>query len=233
MNKNITNVIRLTMDELLPPFLRNSKTFMYPLFYIWYRGENVDKLMEFKNRFYELSEAEYAEYYQLHKTLRGEGTDMSRESLQFVKDHLGDDKGQSIIDVGCGNGYMLKQIRQWGYTNLSGSDIVEEELGIDINFKQGNIENLPFADNEFDVVICNHTIEHVLDPQKAVSELKRIAKKRLILTTPVQRFSKYTFDLHLNFFPIKSYLLHLMKIPNNKCVNNKGDWSFVGYLDKE
>lgn len=221
------------MDTLLPPFLRDSKWFMYPMFHIWYKGKNVQKLMDFKQRFHELSEEEYAEYYRIHRPLTGRGTDMSRECLQFVKDHVGEDKGQAIVDIGCGSGYMLNQLKEWGYTNLSGSDIIEIDLGPDIDFKQGNIEHLPYPDNAFDTVICNHTIEHVLNPQKAISELKRITRKRLIITTPVQKFSKYTFDLHLNFFPIKSYLLHLIQIPDNKCVNNKGDWSFVGYLDKE
>lgn len=233
MNKNVTNTIRVAMDALLPPFLRESKWFMYPLFYIWYKGNNVEKLMEFKSNFHELSEEEYGEYYRIHRPLTNRGTDMSRECIQFVKDHLGDDKNQSIVDIGCGSGYMLKEIKKWGYDNLAGCDIVEVDLGPEIPFKQGNIEHLPYPDNAFDVVICNHTIEHVLDPAKAVSELKRIARKKILLATPVQRFSKYTFDLHLNFFPLKSNLLHLMKIPNNKCINNKGDWSFVGYLDKE
>jgi hypothetical protein len=49
MNRRLTNTIRFVMDELLPPIIRDNKYFMYPFFYIWYKGNNVKVHMEFKN----------------------------------------------------------------------------------------------------------------------------------------------------------------------------------------
>ena len=46
----------------------------------------------------------------------------------------------------------------------------------------GNVEELPFADNAFDVVCCRMVLEHVLDPVKACNELKRVAKRGFLET---------------------------------------------------
>lgn len=40
-----------------------------------------------------------------------------------------------------------------------------------------DIHNIPFGENEFDVAICNHVMEHVEDDIKAMSEIRRVLKK--------------------------------------------------------
>lgn len=45
-----------------------------------------------------------------------------------------------------------------------------------------NVENLPFADKEFDFVYCSHVLEHTQNPEKACQELMRIARKGFIET---------------------------------------------------
>lgn len=68
------------------------------------------------------------------------------------------------------------------------------------DYYQGNIENLPFEDNSFDVVMATHTLEHVIDFEKAVKELKRITKQTLCVVVPCQRAYYYTLDEHVRFF---------------------------------
>lgn len=41
---------------------------------------------------------------------------------------------------------------------------------------KADIQNLPFEENSFDVIFCNHVLEHVEDDQKALSELFRVMK---------------------------------------------------------
>ena len=72
------------------------------------------------------------------------------------------------------------------------------------NYSTQNIKNLKFKDSFFDTVICCHTIEHIPDINSAVNELKRIAKKEIIIVVPKQRFYFYTLDLHLHFSQIDS-----------------------------
>lgn len=42
---------------------------------------------------------------------------------------------------------------------------------------KANILNLPFEDNSFDLIFCNHVLEHIEDDHKAMSELYRVLKK--------------------------------------------------------
>lgn len=81
--------------------------------------------------------------------------------------------------------------------------------------------------------MCNHTLEHVIRSYKAVEEIKRVAKNRVIITVPRQRYSKYTFDLHINFYPQKIDLIALMDIEYFTCVDSDGDWSFIGLKKRE
>jgi ubiquinone/menaquinone biosynthesis C-methylase UbiE len=74
-------------------------------------------------------------------------------------------------------------------------------------FLEANVEALPFPDRQFDTVVCTHTLEHVRDLAKSLSELRRLAKKKLVIVVPKQRPYRYTFDLHLHFFPYRSSLL--------------------------
>jgi len=47
------------------------------------------------------------------------------------------------------------------------------------------MENMPFADKEFDYARCHHGIEHCTDPDAACSELVRIAKEGIISFPPM------------------------------------------------
>lgn len=230
MNKNITIVLRYILDELLPPFIRNSKFFMYPLFFLWYKGKNVSKLMDFKKTFHLLNEKEFEKYYEIHSAPQ-RITDISSAVGKFIFEKLNGDNPKKIIDVGCGNGYLLKGLQKKGFSNLTGFDIIERDFkAYDISFVKGNIESLPFQDKEFDVVICNQTLEHIINFDKAVSEIKRICKEKVIISVPCQKYYLYTFDLHINFFPIESYLINSLKFERYECIKFSGTWVFIGYI---
>jgi predicted SAM-dependent methyltransferase len=59
-----------------------------------------------------------------------------------------------------------------------------------------DIQNIPFDDDSFDVVICNHVLEHVKDDKKAMSEIFRILKKDgfALLQVPIDVNRKKTFE---------------------------------------
>ncbi len=203
---------------------------MYPAFYIWFKGKNVLKNMEFKSVFHKLSKEEYNSYYNEYEYISTRETDLSSKSIEFITRNIQMNKSDKLIEIGCGSGYLLDKISKLGY-NIVGCDLVDVGLSKKgLSFVQGDIESLPFSENEFDVVICNHTLEHIIDVAKAVEELKRIAKKKIIITVPCQRYYKYTFDLHINFFPQDSFLINLMGIENYQCKKIGGDWSYIGFL---
>lgn len=94
-----------------------------------------------------------------------------------------------VLEAGCGIGAQTKIIATKNpETNFISIDISENSLkeaaetikSLNINnveFKQANIYNLPFADETFDSVIICFVLEHLHNPVKALGELKRVLKK--------------------------------------------------------
>ncbi len=102
-----------------------------------------------------------------------------------------------ILELGCGHGLLWKENADripsgWDITlsDLSSGmlDSVWRNLvvtGRNYKFKEIDAQQIPFADETFDVVIANHMLYHVPDRAKAFAEIKRVLKPggRLIATT--------------------------------------------------
>lgn len=87
----------------------------------------------------------------------------------------------SLLDVGCGNGKFIRQMRSLGW-NACGVDpdpaAVAQGLRTGLKVFQGSIMDLP-PNPRYDVITLNHVIEHVPDPIFLLAE----CKKRLTPTT--------------------------------------------------
>ncbi len=233
MNRNITNTIRYILDECIPPVIRDSRWFMYPFFYIWYKGKKVDLYMDFKSKVYDMSQEEYEQSYrELDCLATDRPTDMNQQSIDYMLAQIPDEQLR-LLDVGCGRGFWLQQVQKHKkQAQLTGCDVYDSLPLTGIDYVQGNIERLPFPDNAFDIVTCHHTIEHLRDVPLAVAELKRVAKKMLFIVTPCQKYYYYTMDMHINFYPVKEYLQHAIQIKEHSCKNIWGDWVYIGKLNK-
>ncbi|WP_445382807.1 class I SAM-dependent methyltransferase [Robiginitalea sp. IMCC43444] len=55
-------------------------------------------------------------------------------------------------------------------------DYITTDLNSPLADVKADICNLPFEDNSFDVILCNHVLEHIPDQEKALSELYRVMK---------------------------------------------------------
>ena len=77
-------------------------------------------------------------------------------------------KDLNILDVGCGNGYLLKKLKNLGFKNLYGIDIskknIESAKDKGVKCIYGDVsKKVPFNDNFFDIVIAVAVLEHLLD----------------------------------------------------------------------
>jgi len=63
------------------------------------------------------------------------------------------------------------------FRNQQNLDYLTTDLHSPLADVKADILDLPFDDNSFDVVICNHVLEHIINDQKAMSELYRVMKK--------------------------------------------------------
>jgi len=199
MNREATNRIRFVLEELLPPFVRDSSIFRVAAKAVW--GDHIDRLADFRRRAPFLTPAEYEALYRDHPRVH-EGTDNSEACIRKITAEV---VGDSICDIGCGTGILLKRIRteRGNMGRYVGVDFVIDDADRieGIEYKAAMIEDLPFEDGAFDTVICTHVIEHLLDYRTAIKELRRVTKKRLIIVVPREREYRYTFNPHFNFFP--------------------------------
>ncbi len=107
--------------------------------------------------------------------------------------------GSTILDLGCGNGSLLKLLNEKINTNGTGVEIslsgVSASHQKGLHVIEGRIdEKLPFADKEFDYAICNVTIQMVMYPEILLQEMKRVAS-HLIISFPNYGFYKNRIDL--------------------------------------
>jgi ubiquinone/menaquinone biosynthesis C-methylase UbiE len=103
---------------------------------------------------------------------------------------LGIAAGERVLDVGCGSGAVTREIaRRVGSRGLAvGIDpspallAVARELahetgsGDHVEFREGNVLQLPFADQSFDVVVCVTVLSHVPRGEAAIPELVRVLR---------------------------------------------------------
>ncbi len=100
-------------------------------------------------------------------------------------------KPNSVLDVGCGEGFTLNKLQQAKIgKQLEGIEYIDEAIALGkklhptLVIKKGNIYKLPYKANSFDVVVCTEVLEHLDDPGNALMELKRVAKKYVVLSVP-------------------------------------------------
>lgn len=98
--------------------------------------------------------------------------DILMKLLENTKDSI-------LLDIGCGDGFVLKRINCKRKTGIDLSyNILEKAKSINIvTLICSDAEKLPFKDNVFDIIICTETLEHVLSPRIVMNEIYRVLKK--------------------------------------------------------
>lgn len=104
--------------------------------------------------------------------------------VKLIMDSL---EGDNILDVGCGEGFVINSLKN---ENMIGVDISEDALTIakiqnpNNRFFRGDIYNLPFQRDDFDIVMSMEVLEHLDIPEKAIYEIKRVSKMYCIFSVP-------------------------------------------------
>ena len=88
-----------------------------------------------------------------------------------------------ILEIGSGLGILAAQVaEQLPEGKMTGIEYAEDQLKKapkdipNLHFVQGDAHHLPFDDNSFDVVYGRYILEHVFDPRRVVSEIRRVLK---------------------------------------------------------
>lgn len=108
-----------------------------------------------------------------------------RKIAKKLAEHYSLTAGQKVLDVGCGMAHLLYELTQVvPGLDVYGIDISEYALRhakeeIRDRLQYGKAQDIPFTDNEFDLVISLTTLHNlkVFDLKKAVQEISRVSKK--------------------------------------------------------
>lgn len=94
-----------------------------------------------------------------------------------------------VLDAGCNEGFLSQALIEAGFhvtsVDLSDDAISKAKQFFGIEVIKADVNNLPFLDNEFDLVIGGELLEHLYNPGKGLSELFRVSRDRVILSLPI------------------------------------------------
>ena len=98
---------------------------------------------------------------------------------------------ETLLDIGCGNGRLLHEIKKRFKVALAGADISESVIEQNINkdascrFFAFNVAEAKISE-KFDVIVCSEVIEHIINPLNAIKNIKDMLNDNgyLILTVP-------------------------------------------------
>ena len=103
-------------------------------------------------------------------------------------------EGRDVLDAACGVGFGAHILRAGGARTVTGVDasaaaIVEarDQAADGLTFTLGDLRELPFDDDSFDLAVCFEAIEHVAEQGRVLDELKRVLRPDgvLAISTPV------------------------------------------------
>ena len=142
-----------------------------------------------------------------------------RAWLDFSMMYLTRVQDGRLLEVGCGNGGMLKGLADLGW-QVAGVDFdpvaVAASKGKGLRVELGTLEAQLYSRNSFDAIVMSHVIEHVHDPIALLSECRRVLAPggKLSLVTPhidafghrLFRSSWFCLDppRHLHLFSVNS-----------------------------
>ena len=102
-----------------------------------------------------------------------------------------------VLDAGCGSGELSKTLYQ------AGSDVISLDISKSyLNRLKGivhhricaSIENLPFRDHAFNIVLCSDVIEHLQTYDEPINELFRVTAGSAIISTPCNGLTRRLFE---------------------------------------
>lgn len=123
-----------------------------------------------------------------------------------------------FLDIACGLGHFCRYMKArnpfleiWGMdfspVGIKYAKELDKVVGMNNKFVLGDAHKLPFEDNSFDVITAMEVIEHISDPVKFITEIKRVLKPNggAFITTPWRDFKGMKSVEHIKEWTPKEF----------------------------
>ncbi len=179
------------------------------------------------------------DYQQFSYYIDGLEKKIANDRVNCLKKELKLSGRLSVFDFGCGDGLFLAQLRNFFPSfELCGLDLSETAVSkgrevYNLNLVAGDLKNVTFEKNYFDLVTSYHVFEHLQNPKEVLKKIYYLLKPRgkVMITTPNE-----------NYFLLKIFQLlykltggklqsHLKKFYNLEHINSFTEKSLRNLLE--
>jgi len=206
LSKNITACVNRCIEMCLPPILADRK--IVAAFFNFLQGRGF--------RYFDVRENPAS--YPRGKRDSDYTTAQKNAVLQLLA-------GPTVLDVGCGSGSYIKFLAQKDFDCIGVDPGCAPLEGTHIKMLRGFVKDFGFQPKSFDTVMSFKTLEHIPDAKAELAGWRVLARKRLILVLPRQRYRQFVYDGHINFYPDEYQLrLQLGLSPDAVVSRVSGEW---------
>lgn len=124
-----------------------------------------------------------------------------RHLHRIIKEIIQSLKFQSVLDVGCGAGSLLAELKsEFPHIKPMGVDVSSSAIELarrrvpDADFRVLDIAQSSL-DTKFDLVVCSEVLEHIPDDIAAMTNLSKMTKKYLLVSTPQGRMRRFEKEI--------------------------------------
>ena len=178
------------LNKIPRPILINLSIFLRPLIYLFFKGNNFTDPIDGKSyrKFLPYGYGKQRENALSPGTLSLERHRQMWLYLQNETDFF--TKNYKVLHIAPEQEFLRK------FKKMKNLDYTSADLFSPIVDVKADILDLPFEDESFDVIFCNHVLEHIEDDRKAMSELYRVMKKGGwgILQVPMKNSFEKTYE---------------------------------------
>lgn len=150
-----------------------------------------------------------------------------------------------VVEVGCGEGEVSQRLHD-RFGAVTGLDLPDAGLRANWRERSGprflhaDAHSLPLADRSADLVVCVEVLEHVGEPDRALAEIARVARRDILLSVPREPLfrggnlvaGRHVKDLgntpgHLNHWSTPSFLRFVSQAASIRAVRLPLPWTVV------
>ena len=149
------------------------------------------------------------------------------------------------LEVGCGEGVIADKLTR-RFAEVVALDLPDAGLRADWRgyvgprFLHASAHALPFADDQFDVVVAAEVLEHLPDPDQGLAEMARVGRRHLVLSVPHEPIfrgcnlaaGRYVRDLgntpgHLNHWTRRGFVRFVSQVAQVRAVTSPFPWTTI------